>query len=192
MSFSDTPVLQDARVRLEPLEAHHAAALSEEVGELWRTWYLTLPTPEGMPAEVDARLAQHRSGTMAPWAIVNPVDGRAVGMTAYSGLDEPNRRLEIGYTWLAARMQGTGVNAAAKRLLLQRAFDDLGCIAVELRTHFHNRQSRAAIERLGAKQDGILRSHRILPDGHIRDTVVYSILAGEWPAVRNGLDARLA
>ena len=192
MSFSETPVMQNARVRLEPLGMSHAADLTEEIGDLWRTWYLTLPTPEKVPAEIESRLAKQRAGTMAPWAIVDPRDGRAIGMTAYAELDEPNRRLQIGYTWLASRTQGTGVNPAAKRLLLARAFDDLDCIAVEFRTHFHNRQSRAAIERLGAKQDGILRSHRILPDGHVRDTVVYSILATEWPAVRTGLDARLA
>ena len=113
-------------------------------------------------------------------------------MTTYLNLDEPNRRLEIGSTWLGVAAQGSGVNADAKLLQLTRAFDVLGCNAVEFRTHWHNRQSRAAIERLGAKQDGVLRSHQVWKDGSLRDTVVYSILSTEWPAVRGGLQERVS
>lgn len=193
MSFASTPVLRHDRVRLDPLSHAHASDLAAAAadGDLWRTWYTSIPAPDAVAAEIDHRLEQQRSEEMAPWAIVDERSGLAVGMTTFCNVDEPNRRLEIGHTWMRPSVQGTSVNPAVKRLLLTRAFDDLGCIAVEFRTHWHNHQSRAAIERLGAKQDGVLRSHRILPDGHVRDTVVYSILAHEWPAVRAGLDARL-
>src|SRR5690606_2770407 len=119
------------------------------------------------------------------------VGGRAVGMTTSMHIDAATPRLEIGSTWLAIAQQGTGVNAAMKLLLLERAFDVLGCVAVELRTHVRNAQSRAAIERLGATLDGVLRSH-MLHRGELRDTAVYSIVAAEWPAVRRGLEERLA
>jgi RimJ/RimL family protein N-acetyltransferase len=128
---------------------------------------------------------------MAPWAVVDARSGRAVGMTTYCNLDPGNRRLEIGATWLGVEAQRTGINVEAKRLLLGRAFEVLECIAVEFRTHWHNRQSRGAIERLGAKQDGVLRKHKLFENGTIRDTVVYSIVDDEWPTVRLGLDARL-
>ncbi len=144
-----------------------------------------------MSDEIERRLARQRADDMAPWAIVDPATDRAIGMTTFCDVDESNLRLEIGYTWLARAAHGTGVNPAVKLLLLSRAFDDLGCIRVQFCTHWHNRQSRAAIERLGAKQEGVLRSHRVMPDGHLRDTVVYSILDTEWPAVRRGLQARL-
>ncbi len=158
-------------------------------GEVWRKWTTRIPSPEEVPAEIEARLAAQAAGRIVPWAIV--ADGRAVGMTTYWAIDDANRRLEIGATWLGASAQGTGINAEAKLLLLTRAFEVLDCIAVEFRTHFHNRQSRAAIERLGAKQDGVLRSHQIGREGTLRDTVVYSILAAEWPTVRLGLLERL-
>jgi RimJ/RimL family protein N-acetyltransferase len=112
-------------------------------------------------------------------------------MTTFCNIDQPNRHVEIGYTWLAADVQRTAVNTAAKLLLLGHAFEQCDAIAVEFRTHWHNRQSRAAIERLGAKQDGVLRNARLGPDGSLRDTVVYSILPHEWPAVRVGLRSRL-
>lgn len=129
---------------------------------------------------------------MNPFAVRHLATGELVGMTSFCNIDQPNRRVEIGHTWISAAVQGTEVNPAMKRLMLAHAFERCDAIAVTLLTHFHNRQSRAAIERLGAKLDGILRSHRIMPDGSLRDTAVYSILPHEWPAVRNGLDARLA
>jgi RimJ/RimL family protein N-acetyltransferase len=128
---------------------------------------------------------------MAPWAIVDPVTGAAVGMTTYMNIDEPNRRLEIGSTWMGYAAQGTAINPAAKLLLLTRAFEELDCIAVEFRTHAANAQSRAAIAKLGATQDGILRNHQLWRDGTIRDTVVFSILDSEWPAAKGRLEARL-
>jgi len=194
VTFAETPVLENALVRLEPLSHGHGAGLKAavSVGELWRTWYTSIPGPDGMAAEIDRRLALQSEGRMAPWAIVAAATGRAVGMTTFMNIDAENRRVEIGSTWLGREAQGTGINPAAKLLLLERAFDELGCIAVEFRTHWHNQQSRAAIARLGAKEDGVLRNHQLWRDGTLRDTVVFSIIDGEWPAVRRGLTARLA
>ena len=193
MTFAQTPVLENAWVRLEPLSVNHAEHLAEAVSvdALWRTWYTSIPTPEGMVAEIERRLGLQAEGRMAPWAVVSGASGRAVGMTTYMNIDAPNRRVEIGSTWLGREAQGTGVNPAAKLLLLARAIDELDCIAVEFRTHWHNAQSRAAIARLGAKQDGVLRNHQVWREGTLRDTVVFSIIDGEWPAVRQGLAARL-
>lgn len=191
--FAATPVLENDVVRLEPLSPSHAADLSAAVAvdELWRTWYTRIPAPDAVPAEIDRRLALQREGALAPWAVVSADSGRAVGMTTFMNLDAPNRRLEIGSTWIGAAVHGTGINPAAKLLLLSRAFDDLDCIAVEFRTHWHNHQSRAAIARLGAKQDGVLRNHAVWADGSLRDTVVFSIIDREWPAARTALEYRL-
>lgn len=174
-------------VTLEPLGHRHAADLTAAREGLEYAWYTVIP--ESVPAEIDSRLRQRDAGRMNPWAVV--ADGRAVGMTTFCGIDQPHRRVEIGYTWLSPAVQRTGVNTAAKLLLLTHAFETCDVIAVEFRTHWHNRQSRAAIERLGARQDGVLRNHRIGPDGSLRDTVVYSILPHEWPGVRRHLQARL-
>jgi RimJ/RimL family protein N-acetyltransferase len=191
--FAATPVRENAWVRLEPLALSHTddlvAAVSD--GELWRTWYTRIPAPDDVEAEIRSRLDRQRAGELAPWAVVDVRRGVAVGMTSYLNVDPANRRLEIGTTWLARAAQGTGVNPAAKLLLLERAFDELGCIAVEFRTHWHNHQSRAAIARLGAKQDGVLRNHTVWTDGTLRDTVVFSILDTEWPTVRTALTHRL-
>ena len=192
MSFEPV-VLTGELVVMEPLRPDHhdelVAAASD--GRLWELWYTSVPSPEGMRAEIDRRLAEQAAGTMLPFT-VRRVGGAAVGMTTYMNIEADVPRLEIGSTWTAASAQGTGVNPESKLLLLGHAFEALGCLAVEFRTHSHNRQSRAAIERLGAKQDGVLRNHRRLPDGSLRDTVVYSITDGEWPAVRAGLRARLS
>ncbi len=190
MTFADTPTLTHELVRLEPLSLAHHDDLCDATGTLpTSAWYTGVPSPEAMVQEIERRLSLQFEGVMAPWAVVSAATDRAVGMTTYMNLDEKNRRLEIGSTWIGPQAQRTGINRAAKLLLLTRAFDDLGCIAVEFRTHWHNHQSRAAIARLGAKQDGVLRSHMLLPDGSRRDTVVFSILDHEWPSVRNGLTA---
>ncbi|UPO77291.1 GNAT family protein [Arthrobacter sp. Helios] len=189
-----TPVpLQGSTVRLEPLSREHVPELIDAVkdGELWNLWYTRIPTPEGMVAEVDSRLAQQVAGSMAPWAIRRLDTGLVCGMTTYMNIKAEHRRVEIGSTWLAAGAQRTAVNAEAKYLLLTRAFEDLNCIAVEFRTHWHNHASRAAIARLGAKQDGVLRSNELWVDGSRRDVVVFSILEGEWSSVRLGLRHRL-
>jgi RimJ/RimL family protein N-acetyltransferase len=188
----DPVLLVGEHVRLEPLERRHADGLAVAAadGDVWRKWTTSVPAPEAMPAAIDERLAAHAAGRILPWATCLP-DGTPVGMTSYWSVDEPNRRVEIGATWLGASVQGTAVNPEAKLLQLQHAFETLDCIAVEFRTHWHNRQSRRAIAALGAKQDGVLRNHQIMRDGTLRDTVVFSIVRDEWPAVRSGLHARL-
>ncbi|HCJ48989.1 MAG TPA: N-acetyltransferase [Microbacterium sp.] len=185
--LTDTIVLENSHVRLEPLTNAHSADLADAREGLDYAWYTAIPA--SVPEEIERRLAEHRAGRMNPWAVV--ADGRAVGMTTFCDIDQANRHVEIGYTWLAPAVQRTGVNTAAKRLLLEHAFEACDAIAVEFRTSWHNRQSQAAIERLGARRDGVLRNDRISPDGTLRDTVVYSILPHEWPGVRNGLDAAL-
>ncbi|WP_062303729.1 GNAT family N-acetyltransferase [Demequina subtropica] len=194
MAFHESPLLTHPLVRLEPLSPAHRDDLAGAVmpGELWRTWYTRIPSPEEMASEIEARVASQAAGRIAAWAVVDAARDAAVGMTTYLNLDPVNGRLEIGSTWLGREAQGTGINPAMKLLLLSRAFDELGCIAVELRTHWHNHQSRAAIARLGAHQDGVLRQHQRWHDGTLRDTVVFSILDREWPAVRSGLEARIA
>jgi RimJ/RimL family protein N-acetyltransferase len=194
MLFTEAPTLKNEFVELRQLSAddHDGLVDAVRVADLWRTWYTRIPSPEGMADEIERRLAAQAAGTMAPWTIVDARSQRVVGMTTYMGVDPANRRLEIGSTWVSRVVQGTRVNPAAKLLLLERAFDELGCIAVEFRTHWHNQQSRAAIAKLGAKQDGVLRNHTIFDNGTVRDTVVFSIIEGEWPTVRYGLEERLA
>jgi RimJ/RimL family protein N-acetyltransferase len=195
---SDAPWPPEAELRgdhawLVPLRADHAPALSEAVkdGELWRLWYTNVPAPDEMEQEIARRLDLRVKGSMLPFAVLEPGSGRPVGMTTYMNIDAANRRVEIGSTWYANSVQRTGLNTECKRMLLGRAFEDLDCIAVEFRTHFFNHQSRRAIERLGAKLDGVLRSHQRSRDGLLRDTCVYSILASEWPTVRKHLDFQL-
>jgi RimJ/RimL family protein N-acetyltransferase len=159
-------------------------------GDLHRLWYTTIPAPEDVGREIDRRLALRAAGSMLPFAVLAP-DGRAIGMTTYMNVDAANRRVEIGSTWYARSAQRTPINTEAKFLLLAHAFDALDCIAVEFRTHAMNLQSRRAIERLGAKLDGVLRAHMIMPNGTIRDTACYSITAAEWPTVRANLEWQL-
>jgi RimJ/RimL family protein N-acetyltransferase len=181
-------------VVLEPLlfEHHDELVAAASDGRLWELWYTSVPAPGGMRAEIHRRLAEQAAGTRLPFTTRRADTGQVIGMTTYLNADAVNRRVEIGSTWNAQSAQRSGTNTEAKLLLLGHAFETLDCIAVEFRTHWHNRQSRAAIERLGAKQDGVLRSHQRMPDGSLRDTVVYSIIAPEWPAVRAGLRHRLA
>ncbi len=188
MLLNEPVVLENPHVRLEPLSQDHAEDLARAREGLEYAWYTAVPTD--VPTEIENRLAQHAAGSMNPFAVVH--EGRAVGMTTFCGIDQASPRVEVGYTWLSPSVQRTAVNTAAKLLLLGHAFDSCGVIAVELRTHFHNQQSRAAIARLGARQDGILRNHRLGADGSPRDTVVFSILPHEWPGVRRGLEQRLA
>ncbi|MFJ6535663.1 GNAT family N-acetyltransferase [Paenarthrobacter sp. NPDC091711] len=181
-------------VTLEPLSQEHHDGLVDAArdGDLWKLWYTSVPTPEGMAAEIDRRLGLQARGSMLPFATRSNVTGKLIGMTTYMNIDAETPRLEIGSTWNAASAHGTGTNPDSKLLLLRHAFETLGCPAVEFRTHWMNQQSREAIARLGAKQDGVLRSHSRSLDGALRDTVVFSILDHEWPAVRNGLEFRLA
>jgi RimJ/RimL family protein N-acetyltransferase len=180
-------------VRLEPLGPEHHDALVEAVrdGELWRLWYTSAPSPEGMAAWIDAALAMRERDGALPFVVRERGSGRVLGSTRCFHVDPVNRRFEIGHTWMRASSQRSGANLEAKLALLRHAFETLDCIAVEFRTHFMNRQSRTAIEGLGARLDGILRAHQRTADGALRDTCVYSITAPEWPAVRNHLRWRL-
>ncbi|MEN9315829.1 MAG: hypothetical protein RIS35_2222 [Pseudomonadota bacterium] len=193
MAWLEPVTLAGTHASLEPLSAAHAGelALACQDGRLWELWYTTVPAPEGMSAEIARRLGLQQSGAMLPFSIRRHDSGRLVGMTTYMNVDAANRRVEIGSTWYAASVQRTPLNTECKRMLLAHAFEKLDCIAVELRTHVMNRQSRTAIERLGAKLDGVLRSHMRMPNGTLRDTAVYSITATEWPAVRANLDWQL-
>ncbi|MFN5510409.1 MAG: GNAT family N-acetyltransferase [Burkholderiales bacterium] len=184
--------LEGEQVRLEPLATAHAPGLSEAIqdGELHRLWYTIVPSPEQVPAWIEASLQAQQTGKAVPFAVRRRRDGRIVGSTRYMNIEPTQRRLEIGTTFYAASVQRSGLNTECKRLLLSHAFEALRCIAVEFRTHWFNHRSREAIARLGAKQDGVLRKHQQLADGSFRDTVVFSITDDEWPAVRNHLTFR--
>ncbi|MCF7220837.1 GNAT family N-acetyltransferase [Marilutibacter chinensis] len=189
-----TPVaLEGEGVRLEPMRAGHAEGLARACadGRLWELWFTSVPRPEAMAAHVDAFLDRQARGEAMPMVVVRRSDGEVLGQTSFFGLDLAAPRAEIGYTWYAASAQRTAVNTETKLLMLSHAFEARGCIAVEFRTHWFNHRSRAAIARLGAKQDGVLRNHQRLPDGSFRDTVVFSIIQSEWPAVKRNLLHRL-
>lgn len=190
---SAAPTLVGRHVRLDPLQSTDCDGLRSAAadGELWQQWYTSVPRPEAVDDYVARALALQADGTEMAFAI-RDASGGIVGTTRYYDIDRSVPRLSIGYTWLAQSMQRTGVNTEAKLLLLGHAFGALGCVAVALETSWFNAASRAAIARLGAKQDGVLRSHRRHADGTIRDTVVFSILSSEWPAVESNLRARLA
>ncbi|MBT2565382.1 GNAT family N-acetyltransferase [Arthrobacter sp. ISL-85] len=198
MTFLEPLTLTGRHVILEPLAEEHSDGLAHAArdGELWKLWYTSVPAPDAMPAEIRRRLTLQEQGSMLPFTtrLIDPGTGgpgRIIGMTTYMNIDAATPRVEIGSTWNAASVQGTGTNPDSKLLLLRHAFEVLGCPAVEFRTHWLNHQSREAIARLGAKQDGVLRSHSRTSDGNLRDTVVFSILEHEWPAVRAGLEYRL-
>lgn len=185
-----TPVtLQGPRVRLEPLTPAHSdgLALAAADGELWKLWYTSVPVTAEMPAYVAAFLERQQKGEAQAFAVRDLASGDIVGHTSFCNADGHHRRLEIGYTWYAQSAQRTGINTETKSLLLAHAFQTLACIRVEFRTHWFNQRSRAAIVRLGARQDGVLRNHQIMPDGTLRDTVVFSIIDTEWPAVKRHL-----
>jgi N-acetyltransferase len=193
MGFIDPVSLVGRYVSLVPLAYSHHDDLVEAVkdGELWNLWYTKIPAPEGLRAEIDRRLDLQRQGSMLAFAVIEESTQQAVGMTTFMHIDAVNRRVEIGSTWYRQRVQRSALNTECKLLLLTHAFERLNCIAVEFRTHFFNMQSRAAIERLGAKLDGILRQHQFAGNGTLRDTCVYSILDREWPAVKSHLTHRL-
>jgi RimJ/RimL family protein N-acetyltransferase len=192
VSWLEPVTLNGPHAQLKPLSADHVDGLTEAVndGELWKLWYTSIPRPEDMGKEIARRLALQAAGSMLPFTVFD-VEGKIAGMTTYMNVDAGNRRVEIGSTWDAKRMQRSALNTQCKLLLLGHAFEKLDCIAVEFRTHFFNHQSRRGIERLGAKLDGILRNHQIAANGTLRDTVVYSIIAGEWPTVKAHLTYQL-
>ena len=187
--FIEPVTLQGRHATIEPLGREHEEALRRAAadGELWRLWYTSVARLEKMGDYVASALdMRERLGAM-PFVVRDNTSGEVVGCTRYFNVDAANRRLEVGHTWYAKRAQRTAINTECKLLLLGHAFEQLRCIAVEFRTHWFNQASREAIARLGAKQDGVLRNHQISPDGSYRDTVVFSIIESEWPAVRRHL-----
>ena len=187
-------VLEGGGIRLEPLadQHHEALAAAAADGRLWDLWFTAIPPPEGMPAYVADALKGQRDGHMLPWAVRELASGKVIGSTRYHDIVREIDRVEIGYTWYAQSRQRTHVNTTCKRRLLAHAFEALGCKVVGLRTDGFNFRSQRAIEALGAKKDGVIRHHGRRRDGTVRDTVMYSILATEWPDVRRHLDLRLA
>jgi N-acetyltransferase len=194
MAWPQPVTLRGSHATLEPLSHTRRDELIDAVrdGELWKLWYTFVPTPETMGAEIDRRLEEQRKGTMLPFTIVDSASGKAAGMTTYMNIDAETKRVEIGSTWYRKSVQRSAMNTECKLMLLTHAFEVLDCVAVEFRTHILNHQSRRAIERLGAKLDGILRNHRRVTDGTLRDTCVYSIIESEWPMVRSHLTHQLA
>lgn len=186
--------LEGHGVRLEPLEPRHADDLARAAsdGRLWELWYTTVPAPDEAASYIEAALAGRDAGTMLPWVVLHAGTGQVIGSTRYHDIVADIDRIEIGHTWYAATWQRTHVNTGCKLLLLQHAFDGLGCAVVGLRTDRSNTRSQRAIEALGAQRDGVLRHHQKRRDGTARDSVIYSILAAEWPDVRRNLLTRLA
>jgi RimJ/RimL family protein N-acetyltransferase len=193
MVFAQPLTLRGERVALEPLALWHAAEAHDAVqdGEIWKHWYTAIPAPDQVEAEIQRRLDLQAKGSMLAFTVRDGT-GKFAGMTTFMNIDAAHRRVEIGSTWYRQSVQRTGLNTEAKLLLLGHAFEQLHCIAVEFRTHWFNFQSRAAITRLGAKQDGVLRNHQIAPNGTLRDTVVFSILQSEWPTVQAHLQYQLS
>ena len=186
--------LEGHGVRLEPLVPAHGDALAAAAsdGRLWDLWFTSVPTVQEVPAYIALALAGEREGSMLTWAVRELGTGTIVGTTRYHDVAAAVHRMEIGYTWYAARWQRSHVNSACKLLLLAHAFDDLRCRVVALRTDRFNFASQRAIEGLGAHKDGVIRQHQLRRDGTVRDSVFYSILAEEWPDVRRHLELRLA
>lgn len=186
--------LEKNGIRLEPLSAGHREGLIEAArdGELWKLWFTGVPDAAQAGAYIDAALDGQRAGHMLPWAVRDLASGAIVGSTRYHDIVPAIDRVEIGYTWYAASRQRSALNSTCKLMLLEHAFDTLGCAVVGLRTDNFNLRSQRAIEALGAKKDGVLRHHAARRDGSARDSVMYSILRHEWPDVRRHLEARLA
>ncbi|WP_447553824.1 GNAT family N-acetyltransferase [Vreelandella sp. EE22] len=184
--------LEGQHVVLEALNAGHIEGLARAVndGEAWKIWYASVPHPDDMAAYVERAMEAAAAGNLA-YAVRRKTDNTIVGTTRFYQVDAANRRAMLGYTWYAQSVRRTAVNTECKFMMLANLFDASNALAAEFRTHFFNHPSRAAIERLGAKQDGVLRSHQVMPDGSLRDTVVYSIIQPEWPAVRMNLQSRL-
>ena len=186
-------VLEERGIRMEPLIAEHGEGLATAVadGRLWDLWFVATPEPDNIARYIEDALKGQREGHMLPWVVRDLASGAIVGSTRYHDIVARIDRVEIGHTWYAQSRQRTFVNTTCKLLLLTHAFDTLGCKVVGLRTDGFNFRSQRAIEGLGAKKDGVLRHYGIRKDGSARDTVMYSILAGEWPDVRRHLEYRL-
>ena len=193
MAYIEPIILKGRHATLEPLapEHHDALVAAASDGELWKLWYTSVPTPDKMGEYIGKALDMRDQVGAMPFVIRDNRNGDIVGCTRFCNVDATHRRVEIGYTWYAASAQRSGINTESKLMLLTHAFETLACIVVEFRTHWMNQQSRAAIARLGAKQDGVLRNQMILPDGSYRDTVVFSIIESEWLAVKRHLQFKL-
>ena len=186
-------VLERDGIRLEPLTAAHEPGLVAAAadGQLWELWFTAVPGPDRTGEYIATALDGQRAGGMLPWAVRDVASGEILGSTRYHDIVPAIDRVEIGYTWYRLSRQRTGLNTTCKLLLLSHAFDTLGCKVVGLRTDNFNLRSQQAIEALGAKKDGVLRHHALRRDGSVRDSVMYSILAAEWPDVRRHLELRL-
>lgn len=186
--------LEGNTVSLHPMQQEHARHLVEAAtdGKLWELWYTSVPNEERVDGYIDFAMREKAAGRSLPFVVIQKATGKIIGSTRYCNAEPAHKRVEIGYTWYGKSYQKTSVNTECKYLLLTHAFEALSAAAVEFRTHWHNQASRAAIARLGAKQDGVLRNHRIDPDGCYRDTVVFSIINQEWPTVKKGLEHKLA
>ncbi|MEQ5835890.1 GNAT family protein [Marinobacter sp. NFXS9] len=186
--------LTNQTASLVPMASEHRDALVEAAGDgrLWELWFTGAPSADTVDTYIEQALKDKAAGRALPFVVIENASGDVIGATRYCNAEPDHQRVEIGYTWYAQRAQRTSVNTECKQLLLTHAFEQLNAIAVEFRTHWHNEASRRAIARLGAKQDGVLRNHRIEPDGAYRDTVVFSILESEWPTVRKSLAFKLA
>lgn len=182
----ETMTLRGDYCTLVPLSYDHHDDLANAAndGELWRLWYTFVPDPKNIRENIALRLKMQADGSMLPFTVIDNRTDKAIGMTTYLNIDKLNRRVEIGGTWYAKSAQRTAINTECKLLLLTHAFESINCIAVEFRTHAFNQQSRQGIERLGAKLDGVLRNHMIMPNGTLRDTYVYSIILSEWSTVK--------
>lgn len=178
---------------LVPLTQDHLNGLASAAsdGQLWELFFTSVPAPDSMTIWFDKAMEQQEKGLAIPFTVFDQTLNKIIGSTRYCNIDNANKRLEIGYTWYAQSYQRSAINTECKLLLLTHAFEVLECNAVEFRTDWFNQRSQKAIERLGAKRDGVLRSHMILPDGRVRDTVVYSILKHEWPGVKANLEFKL-
>jgi RimJ/RimL family protein N-acetyltransferase len=192
-NWTDPPTLEGGYVTLRPLEPEDRDALLSAAadGRLWELFYTLVPGPETVDYWLASAFRERGEGRSMPFAVLD-AGGSVVGSTRYMRMNRAHRRLEIGTTFYAARAQRTGLNTEAKLLLLYHAFEAMNCVCVQFRTDWFNHQSQRAIERLGAKRDGVLRGHRIMPDGRVRDTVSYSILDHEWPGVKLNLETMLA
>ena len=185
--------IQGKLVNLKILSTAHVKDLTEAVkdGKLWELWYTSAPEPNNVKHYIETALSEFKSDNSLPFVVIRKEDKKVIGTTRFMNADSKNRRIEIGTTWYSKSTHRTGLNTECKYLLLKYAFESLDCIAVEFRTHIHNSQSRNAIARLGAKQDGILRNHQIDKSGCLRDTVVFSILNSEWNTVKKSLEFKM-
>jgi len=192
-SWIEPIILTGTKVIIEPLSLEHADGMAEAVkdGELWKLWFTSIPAPDKVNDYINSALGMRANNGAMPFIIREKDSNKIIGCTRYFNVDEVNQRLEIGYTWYSESYQRSSVNTECKYLLLSHAFEKLDAIAVEFRTHWHNHKSRAAIARLGAKQDGVLRNHQKSADGIYRDTVVFSIINLEWSAVKKSLEFKL-